>query len=218
MNNNCPFQEHYPDNVSIIKAPKGRTIFMPYQPADYIYHLHSGIACTIVTDKKGAEKLSLIILPDQFIGLAGFAGMDMKHNSLHTEEARAVTPIIYCKIKRELVWELTGNSKVKARIYDMISAMINISSYCGLNMVHRNVYDKVYFTLNILASYLGQPDRNKGRFIHGITHSDIALLTNCTRVSVSRTLKKLEDEQLIKTHRYKIEITNPLPVLKSVYR
>lgn len=191
---------------------------MPYQPAEYIYHLHSGIACTVIADKKGAEKSSLIILPDQFIGLAGFVGMDTKHNSLHTEEARAVTAIVYCRIRRELVWELTENSKVKAKIYNMINAMINISSYCGLNMVHRKAYDKVYFMLNILASNLGQPNQKQGRIIKGITHNDIALLTNCTRVSVSRTLKKLEDEHFIKTHRYKIEIANPMPVLKSVYR
>lgn len=214
---NCFFEKYYPEDTAIIKVPKGRTIFMPYQPADYIYHLHSGIACTLVADKKGGERLSLLILPNQFMGLAGFVGMDGNRHVLHTGEARAVTPIVYCKVRRELVWKLTDNWKVRAQIYNMINSMLVINSYCGLNLVQGNVHGRVYFLLNILALNLGVANKNGAKTVSGITHSDIALLTNSTRATVSRALKKLEGENHIIIHRNRIDVFNPLPFLKSAY-
>lgn len=212
----CLFQKYCPEDTTLVKVPKGRTIFMPYQPAEYIFHLHSGIAGLLGTDKKGSERLSLVILPNQFMGLAGFVGMDGNHYVLHTGEARAITPIVYCKIKREVVWKLTDNWKIRAQIYDMINAMIVINSYCGLNLVQKSVYERVHFILNILALNIGVT--NKGsKIIYSITHNDIALLSNSTRATVSRTLKKLEQEHLIITHRNRIEVFNPLPFLKSAY-
>jgi CRP-like cAMP-binding protein len=213
----CLFQKYYPEDTVVGRAPKGRTLFMPYQSAEYVYHLHSGIVCTLIPDKEGFERLSLLILPNQFIGLAGFVGMDGDRQVVHAGEARAITPVVYCKIRRELAWKLSDNRKARSQIYDMINAMIVINSLCGLNMAQQGVYRRVSFIVNLLAAGIGTDNSKGSKTISGITHNDIALLTNSTRATVSRSLLRLEKENTIVTRKRRIEVLNPRPLLKSTY-
>jgi hypothetical protein len=58
-----------------------------------------------------------VILPNQFIGLARFVVMDGDGQVFHAGEARAITPVVYCKIRRELAWKSSDNRKVRSHIY-----------------------------------------------------------------------------------------------------
>jgi len=211
----CLFQTRCPDDTALIKVPRGKTIFFPEQHAAYVYHLHEGIVGTMVTTISGHEVLSAIIVPPQLIGIAGLVGMYSPRHTLHAGEARAITPVTYCKIRREAVWNLLDDRTIRAQIMDYICGMV--FNLCTLKPFPEktDISKRIHVVLSILARSFGSYESNGKLVLDGITHENIALMTNTTRGTVTRALKRFEQDGFIEVRRRGLIILKPQPLLRS---
>ena len=203
----CIFQRLCPNDTVIIKAPKGRTIFSRDQTVNAIHHLHEGVVGVINTTKDGHEILTALILPNQFIGVAGFVRMYDKRISVHRGEARAITPVTYCSIRREAVWELMEDRSARSIIVDSICRMIYNMSSMSPNPLKHDVETRIHRVISILARGIGESKEAGWISLSGITHADIATMANTTRPTANRILNEMQKDGIIVIHRRNIDIS-----------
>jgi len=203
----CLFQRLCPNDTVIIKAPKGRTIFSRDQNVKTIHHLHEGVVGVINTTKDGHEILTALILPNQFIGIAGFVRMYDERPSIHLGEARAITPVTYCSIKREAVWELMEDRSARSIIVDSICRMVYNISSMSPNPLKHDVETRIHRVISILARGIGESKNDGWINLSGITQADIATMANTTRPTASRILNEMQKDGLIVIHRRNIDIS-----------
>ncbi|MCX6006945.1 MAG: Crp/Fnr family transcriptional regulator [Chloroflexi bacterium] len=203
----CLFQRLCPNDTVLIKAPRGRTIFLRDQNVAFIQHLHKGVVGVINTTKDGHEILSALILPDQFIGVAGFVRMYDSRLTIHLAEARALTPVTYCRIRREAVWGLMEDRSARSTIVDSMCKMIYNMSSMTSNPLKHDVETRILCVLEVLARGIGERTRDGWISIAGITHADIATMANTTRPTANRILNKLQKDGVIEIRRRVMDIS-----------
>jgi CRP/FNR family transcriptional regulator, cyclic AMP receptor protein len=203
----CLFQRLRPKETVIIKAPKGRTIFSREQNVGAIHHLHEGIVGVINATRDGHEIMTALILPNQFIGVAGFVKMYDKRASVHRGEARAITPVTYCSIPREVVWELMEDRSARSIIVDSICKMIYNMSSMSPNPLKNDVETRIHRVIRILARGIGKSQQDGWISLSGITHADIATMAKTTRPTANRLLNEMQKDGIIVIHRRNIDIS-----------
>jgi CRP/FNR family transcriptional regulator, cyclic AMP receptor protein len=213
-NEPCIFQQMCPEDAVLVNACKGRTIFAPGQRSDYLFHLHEGVVAIITTNKQGYERTSMLVVPPQFIGIAGLAAMYGSKYRFYMGEARAITPVTYCKIRKEVVWELLDNRSVRIDVFNAIcSSMLDMANLTTSPLVEA-IPKRIRYILTMLARSIGQSCDNGLTVIRGLSHEDIALIANTSRSTVTRVLKDMETVGIITIHNRQIafrgDITAPL--------
>jgi CRP/FNR family transcriptional regulator, cyclic AMP receptor protein len=200
----CVFQELCPDDTVLVKADPGRTIYFPAQRADYIYHLHTGIARGVYTTENGKEITFAIRLPQYLIGMAGFARTRTGEKKFHMWEARAVTAITYCKVKSNAVWGRLDDPQVRIEIFGMLSGlMVADTAYTAL-LAHNNIDQRLLCLLRLLGRFIGKYDEQGQVIIQGISHDNLASLANTSRPTVTHILDQMQAEGIIKIEQKKI--------------
>jgi len=205
----CLFQTHCFRDNKLIRAPKGTTIVMPEQRASYIYHLHEGIVGYIRTSPDGREAVKELTVRSMLIGFAGFAGMDSDRSIDHLAEARAMTPVVYCRTKREAVWDLMDNRELRAKVMDMICHTQLLMSRISGPPLASDVQPRIMAILDVLGRSVGVRAPDNSIVIKGISHDDIATIGKITRPTASRALEKLEERGLISLERRCIVLLKP---------
>jgi CRP-like cAMP-binding protein len=200
----CPFQKLCPDDVVLVKLPKGRTIFSADQQASFLYHLHEGVVKCVANADNGVEITTEIIFPPQFIGLAGFVGMYGDRHKLHVGEARAVTPVVYCKIRKEAVWGLLDDRPERTLIFDLICATVLQMASVAIAPLKKDASNRILHILKMLGRSIGKCNSDGQIYIEGLSQEDIASLANTTRPTVTRVLQKMQREGFIWIHRRQI--------------
>jgi CRP/FNR family transcriptional regulator, cyclic AMP receptor protein len=195
----CIFQKLRPNDVTLLSAARGRTIFMQDQDASFVYHLHEGLVAGIRITREGNEITDLIV-PNQFIGLMGFLNMYENRGRLHLAEARAITPITYCKVRREAVWEMMDDRGARSKIVHMICGSIIYRGTLAASSIKLDVSNRVLHVMQMLARSIGKRFPDNTALIENVSHNDIAMVANTTRPTVTRTLDKLEKIGLIKVN------------------
>jgi len=203
----CLFQQRCLRQNSVIRAQKGTTIVMPEQRVSYVYHLHEGIVGFFRTSATGREAVDYLIVPPHLIGLAGFAGMDRKESVYHLAEARAITPVTYCKTKREAVWDLLDDRGARSQIMEMICGTVFFLTAPA--PLVSDLAPRIITILDALTRSIGTRDPNGRTVIPGITHGDIAAMSKTTRPTVSRVLERLEERGIIQIGRRNIVVVKP---------
>jgi CRP-like cAMP-binding protein len=203
----CIFQRQRSNDTILITVPKGKTIFMQDQNAAFIYHLHEGVVGGVRVTKDGHEITDLCV-PPGFIGLAGFMNMYSDRSRAHLGEARAITPVTYCRVRREVVWELMGDREARARIVHLICSGVLSRGMLTASSLKNDVSNRVLHTLQILARSVGKRGADDITTVKNISHGDIALIANTTRSTVTRILTRLEEVGMIKVGLRQIEIPN----------
>lgn len=211
----CVFQKHCPRDVSLIRAPKGTTILMAEQRASYVYHLHEGVVGYFQTTADGHEGVAELIVPPCLIGFAGFAGMDGKRRIYHIAEARTITPAVYCRTRREVVWDLMDDREARTQIMDLICGTALIMGRLTGPLFVSDVVVRIVTILDMLTRSVGCRDTNGKILIQGVTHDDVAAMANTTRPTVSRTLERLQRQGILKVERRQIVVIRPDALLRN---
>jgi CRP-like cAMP-binding protein len=202
----CLFQRLCPDDVVLVNVPKGRTIFSIDQQAAFIYHLHGGVVKCVSNTDSGSEITTEIVLPSQLIGLAGFVGMYGDKYKLHVGEARAVTPVEFCKVRREVVWGLLDDRLARALIFDSICATVLQMCSVATAPLRGDVSNRILHILKMLGLGIGEYNSEGQIIIQGLSHDDIASLANTTRPTVTRVFQQMESKGFIQINRRQIVI------------
>ncbi len=177
------------------------------QYVDFVYHLHEGVAAGVVTMEDGHE-MSGLLIPPAFMGLGGFVDMYNPKHRKHWADVRAVTPTVYCKVRREAVWELMDDRSARSEILNIINASyLSVFRVIGSSM-RNDVSIRILSVLQLIARTVGKSPLGKGAIIRGLSQEELAFLSNVTRPSVAQTLKWLENAGLIEVSRRNINIPN----------
>jgi CRP-like cAMP-binding protein len=211
----CLFQQHCLRHNAVIRAPKGTTIIMPEQRVSYVYHLHEGLVGYYRTSAEGRDAVDHLVVPPHLIGMAGFAGMDRKEPVFHLAEARAITPVVYCKTKREAVWDLLDQRAVRSQIMDLICRTVFILTVPP--PLSTDLAPRVLSILDALTRAIGTRDAKGRLVIPGITHEDIAAIAKATRPTVSRALERLQKRGIIEIARRNIVVLQPEALRQKPY-
>lgn len=209
MDTACIFQRRCLHDNSLISAPKGTTIVMPEQRASFVYHLHEGVVGYFMTSPDGREAGSHFIVPPLLIGIAGFAGMGTKRPTHHILEARTITPVVYCKTKREAVWDLMDDREARAEIMELICGTVFFSGRLARTPISSDVEPRIIDILHALTQSIGVRESDERLVISGITHDDIAVLARATRPTASRALEALERRGILDLGRRQIVVLKP---------
>lgn len=203
----CIFQRYCPDEVEIVHAPRGRTIIMQDQNVVYVYHLHDGIAAGIMTLKDGHELTSLF-LPPIFIGLGGFVDMYKNTSRVHLVETRAVTPVTYCRVRREVAWQLLDDRHARSEIFNLVyENYLTAIILTGSNVKH-DVSNRILHIIQAVARAQLNNAPNGATLIPDLSQEELSFLSNTTRTSTTRVLTKLKQRGLIEISRRRIAVPN----------
>lgn len=203
----CVFEKLCPDETMLIQVPKGKIIYAYDQVASYVYHLHSGLVAGVRITRAGHQVTDLFI-PNQFIGLIGF--MDMYSDSVRTHlgEARAITPVTYCRIRREVMWKIMDDQQSRATIINMLCNQALSRGLLMSSPLKSDVSTRIIRVMRLLEQSVGRQVGEATIIIEDISHGDIALIANTTRSTVTRTLDKLEKAGILLVSPRKITICN----------
>jgi CRP-like cAMP-binding protein len=203
-NDPCIYQQMCSDEAVLVNTGKGRTIFAPGQRAEYLFHMHEGVVAIVTTNRQGYERTSMLVVPPQFIGLAGMAAMYVNEHRFYMGEARAITPVTYCKIRKEVMWDLLDNRDLRAQVFNSIcSSMLDMSNLTTSPLVEA-IPKRIRYILNMLARSIGQKCDSGLTVIKGLSHEDIAMIANTSRSTVTRVLKEMEMAGIITIHNRQI--------------
>lgn len=209
MEKACLFQTRCLADNKIIRAAKGTTILMPEQRTSFVYQVHEGVIGYFRTTPDGREAVEALIVPPLLIGLAGFAGMYSDRQIYHLAEARAITPVVYCKTKREAVWELMEDRYARAQVLDLICSTAHLMGRISGSSVTSEFVPRLLTILDVLRESISMRDSMGRIVITGITHDDIAAMAKVTRPTVSRALEKMQKQGIVELSRQRIVILHP---------
>jgi CRP/FNR family transcriptional regulator, cyclic AMP receptor protein len=209
METACLFQLRCLSENKVIRAPKGTTILMPEQRTSFVYHVHEGVVGFFRTSLDGREVVEALMVPPLLIGFAGFAGMYSRRHIYHLAEARTITPVVYCKTKREAVWDLMDDREARAQIMDMICGTALLMGRIGGSPFASDIAPRILTILDVLGQSVSTRDTEGRIAIPGITHDDIAAMAKVTRPTVSRALEKLQRRGIIELARQRIILLKP---------
>ncbi len=185
-------------------------LFLPGQPVEYLYHVHSGICGLYKIDYHGKERLVMVTLPGHFVGIAALGclgSMQLRH----VTEARALTNVTVGLISLN---QIRSTIATDILLFDyMLQAVVDTWFTNGLVFqfeYHRDGRARILILLLLLASRIGIASE-KGVELVGITHELLASLTKLSRQTVTRLLNSLAEAGILETKRRTI-------VLKQVDR
>ncbi len=190
----------YLDTISLANPViKGQKIISKGQELQYIVLLLSGIMKVSRTDENGNEHI-LFYLKEGESCAATFAiceTSDHKHSEIDMEaETNSIVLLIPRESMHELLAKFEGWRKyVLKNLGDKIVEFLNTLDHITFKKLDER-----------LLSYLQNKAKVLGSNTIEITHQDIANELATSRVVISRLLKMLERDGLIKLHRNRIEI------------
>jgi len=194
-----------------------------YKKGEYIYHqgdenlglwcLTQGMVSLNAMDSNGKSVVVGLVPEGATLGSRAFFAEEV-----HSTSARAVTALTCCFIRRDVVSELIKNYPVLAR-----SFLRHISR--GLREAHETILRGATLSLRGRLAHLmllfeekyGVATADGGRsFLLPLSRRDIAALLGTCPESLSRTIRKLHDEQLVRFNARKVNIPSVAKLLGEV--
>lgn len=203
----CIFQRLCPKDTVLVSVSRGTMIFAYDQIVAFVYHLHEGLVAGVRTTREG-HLVTDLLMPDQFIGLMGFMDMYGTRVRTHLGEAKSITPVTYCRVKREVVWDLMEDRQARAEILNTICGQSLSRGLLTASPLKNDVSTRIIRVLQLMEKSIGKPVDGDNTAIQYVSHSDIALVANTTRSTVTRIIDKLEKAGVIKITHKQIVIPN----------
>jgi global nitrogen regulator NtcA len=187
---------------------RGKTIFFPGDPAERVYFL-----------KKGAVKLSRVYEAGEEITVAllrensvfGVLSLITGNRSDRFYHAVAFTPVELISAPIEQFEKaLRDNSEMSWLMLKGLSSRILQTEMMVETLAHRDMGSRLVSFLLILCRDFGLPTTSGITIDLRLSHQAIAEAIGSTRVTVTRLLGDLKDNELISINKKKITVHNPI--------
>lgn len=203
--NNC--DRHTLTAISTYKLSKslqkGERLFSEGDPVPGVCFIKKGFLKVELNGKQGRPLILQIAGRGAVFGHRATAG-----HLCHTSSATAVSEVQYCYIPHDLFDEIAGNSPVlQQQIISQLLDELQLVEKKAVNLAHKSVREKVAEAILLLAEAY-QYEEKKQSFRISLCRQDIADLAGTTKEQVSKTLKDLEKEGLIKCTAKKFSYVN----------
>ncbi len=182
----------------IHKYPAKSNIIHAGEKAETLYYVVKGSAVVLIKDPDGREMILTYLNQGDFIGEVGL--FDQSDNPTRSAWVRAkvqceVAEVSYSKFK-QLV---QVNPEILMRLSAQLARRLASTSSKVGNLAFLDVSGRIYNTLRSLAHQPEAMTHPDGMQIK-ITRQEIGQIVGCSRETVGRILKMMEENHLISAH------------------
>lgn len=187
---------------------RGKTIFFPGDPAERVYFLLKG-AVKLSRVYEAGEEITVALLRENSV--FGILSLITGQRSDRFYHAVAFTPVELLSAPIEQVEQaLTNNPELAMLMLQGLSSRILQTEMMIETLAHRDMGSRLVSFLLILCRDFGVPTTEGIRIDLKLSHQAIAEAIGSTRVTVTRLLGDLRQEEMISIHKKKITVHNPV--------
>jgi global nitrogen regulator NtcA len=187
---------------------RGKTIFFPGDPAERVYFLVKG-AVKLSRVYEAGEEITVALLRENSV--FGVLSLITGHRSDRFYHAVAFTPVELLSVPIEQIEKaLKEDSELCMLMLQGLSSRILQTEMMIETLAHRDMGSRLVSFLLILCRDFGLPGADGITIDLKLSHQAIAEAIGSTRVTVTRLLGDLRQEQMISIHKKKITVHNPV--------
>ncbi len=187
---------------------RGKTIFFPGDPAERVFFLVKG-AVKLSRVYEAGEEITVALLRENSV--FGVLSLITGQKSDRFYHAVAFTPVELLSAPIEQVERaLKENPELSMLMLRGLSSRILQTEMMIETLAHRDMASRLVSFLLILCRDFGVPTSEGIRIDLKLSHQAIAEAIGSTRVTVTRLLGDLRDQEMISIHKKKITVYNPV--------
>ncbi len=187
---------------------RGKTIFFPGDPAERVYFLIKG-AVKLSRVYEAGEEITVALLRENSI--FGVLSLITGQKSDRFYHAVAFTPVELLSAPIEhFQRSLKDNPELSRLMLQGLSSRILQTELMIETLAHRDMASRLVSFLLILCRDFGVPSLNGVTIDLRLSHQAIAEAIGSTRVTVTRLLGELRQEEMISITKKKITVHNPV--------
>ncbi|MDY6784708.1 MAG: global nitrogen regulator NtcA [Cyanobacteriota bacterium] len=187
---------------------RGKTIFFPGDPAERVYFLLKG-AVKLSRVYEAGEEITVALLRENSV--FGVLSLIVGQHSDRFYHAVAFTPVELLSAPIDQVEKaLKENPDLAMVMLQGLSSRILQTEMMIETLAHRDMGSRLVSFLLILCRDFGIPVSDGIRIDLKLSHQAIAEAIGSTRVTVTRLLGDLRQENMISIHKKKITVHNPV--------
>ena len=193
-----PTQEWFLSHCHIHKYPAKSTLIHAGEKAETLYFIVKGSVAVLIKDEEGKEMILSYLNQGDFIGELGL--FDDSENPTRTAWVRAKSPCEVAEISYKKFRQLIQvNPEILIRLSSQMARRLQTTSEKVGNLAFLDVTGRIAQTLLNLTHQPDAMTHPDGMQIK-ITRQEIGQIVGCSRETVGRILKMLEDQNLISAH------------------
>jgi global nitrogen regulator NtcA len=187
---------------------RGKTIFFPGDPAERVYFLVKG-AVKLSRVYEAGEEITVALLRENSV--FGVLSLITGNRSDRFYHAVAFTPVELLSVPIDQFEQaLKQNSELSWLMLRGLSSRILETEMMIETLAHRDMGSRLVSFLLILCRDFGSPTNNGITIDLKLSHQAIAEAIGSTRVTVTRLLGDLREQEMISIHKKKITVHNPV--------
>ncbi|MBW4620377.1 MAG: global nitrogen regulator NtcA [Cyanosarcina radialis HA8281-LM2] len=187
---------------------RGKTIFFPGDPAERVYFLVKG-AVKLSRVYEAGEEITVALLRENSV--FGVLSLITGNRSDRFYHAVAFTPVELLSVPIDHFEQaLKQNSELSWLMLRGLSSRILETEMMIETLAHRDMGSRLVSFLLILCRDFGTPTNNGITIDLKLSHQAIAEAIGSTRVTVTRLLGDLREQEMISIHKKKITVHNPV--------
>jgi len=191
-----PTIDWFISHCHIHKYPTKTTLIHAGEKADTLYYLVKGSAMVMVKDEEGKEMILSYLSQGEFFGEVGlFEENQTRSASVKARTTCEIAEVSYKKF-RQLI---QVNPEILMYLTAQLSHRLQNTSRQVTNLAFLDVAGRIAQTLMNLSKMPDAMTHPDGMQIK-ITRQEIGQMVGCSRETVGRILKMLEDQNLIAAH------------------
>ncbi|EFY06147.1 cAMP-activated global transcriptional regulator CRP [Succinatimonas hippei] len=182
----------------IHKYPAKSSIMHAGEKAETLYYIVKGSVVVLIKDAEGREMILTYLNQGDFIGEVGL--FDQSENPIRTAWVRAKTQCEVAEVSYSKFKQLVQvNPEILMRLSAQMSRRLAATSKKVGNLAFLDVTGRIAQTLINLAHQPEAMTHPNGMQIK-ITRQEIGQIVGCSRETVGRILKMMEEQHLITAH------------------
>ncbi|MBK4775769.1 cAMP-activated global transcriptional regulator CRP [Candidatus Pantoea edessiphila] len=188
--------EWFLSHCHIHKYPSKSTLIYQGEKSDTLYYIVKGSVSVLIKDTEGKEMILSYLNQGDFIGELGLFEKDKARSAwVRAKIACEVAEISYTKF-RQLI---QLNPNILIRVSSQMACRLQVTSEKVGDLAFLDVTARISKTLFHLTKQPDAMTHPEGMQIK-ITRQEIGQIVGCSRETVGRILKVLEDKKLISAH------------------
>ncbi|WP_026972220.1 cAMP-activated global transcriptional regulator CRP [Aliagarivorans marinus] len=193
-----PVMEWFLSHCHIHKYPSKSTLIHAGEKAETLYYIVKGSVAVLIKDEEGKEMILSYLNQGDFMGELGL--FEDTENPIRTAWIRAKSPCEVAEISYKKFRQLIQvNPEILMRLSGQMAMRLQVTSQKVGDLAFLDVTGRIAQTLLNLAKQPDAMTHPDGMQIK-ITRQEIGQIVGCSRETVGRILKMLEEQGLITAH------------------
>ncbi|QSX29459.1 MULTISPECIES: cAMP-activated global transcriptional regulator CRP [Shewanella] len=191
-----PTLEWFLSHCHIHKYPAKSTLIHAGEGSDTLYYIVKGSVAVLIKDEEGKEMILSYLNQGDFIGELGLFEEQAERTAwVRAKQACEIAEISYKKFKQLI----QVNPEILMKLASQMALRLQSTSQKVGNLAFLDVAGRIAQTLLHLAKQPDAMTHPDGMQIK-ITRQEIGQIVGCSRETVGRILKMLEEQNLIQAH------------------